>query len=444
LGATIVRRSLEEPLRQIVANAAKRVRGGGQGHRRWQGQQPYYGYNALTSVYEDWSRPASSTDQGDADSVADAASIAGLLLTTEALIAEIPEPKPAPGAAVTAAAWKACTRLAVQAYAPSAQRTKGLQLRLEAFCRGIHVCARNYPARTRQLWNGQNPTEAVCPSRRSVRQHCGDQTARRAWLWQTASAWGAAIRRRARARNRELRPAQSRQTRTSAKASWGMAESAVAVAVGRISAGTMNKDETALRADHGSPTDKTASTQYIGKEHSKSLGRFFNGNVQIDHLAGFLQFLYRSLLCYQNFISILEVFSNLCRVRRGPEVPRDSRPGGLRYCSCGNGSLDQAGRSTLYQTEKCFSTWAPAIVYGRLRIDENRLLALALVHSMRRPLRRLKGRLGIAMGADCAGSHHRAYRDSIFSRPGRRHRTIRCVLLLDSAAAGSSLAWHSV
>ncbi len=39
-----------------------------------------------------------------------AASIAALLLTTEALVVEMPEPKSAPAAAVTAAAWTECTR----------------------------------------------------------------------------------------------------------------------------------------------------------------------------------------------------------------------------------------------------------------------------------------------------------------------------------------------
>ena len=38
-----------------------------------------------------------------------AASIAGLMLTTEAMVSEIPEKKEAPAAA-TAAAWTACTR----------------------------------------------------------------------------------------------------------------------------------------------------------------------------------------------------------------------------------------------------------------------------------------------------------------------------------------------
>ena len=63
-----------------------------------------------------------------------AASIAGLLLTTEALVVEIPEPKAAPAAAATAAAWTACTEhLPVQAARAFGAKTKGLQLRLGAF-----------------------------------------------------------------------------------------------------------------------------------------------------------------------------------------------------------------------------------------------------------------------------------------------------------------------
>jgi chaperonin GroEL len=43
-----------------------------------------------------------------------AASIAGLMLTTEAMVSEIPEPKAAaPAGGGMAAAWKACTRLRV-------------------------------------------------------------------------------------------------------------------------------------------------------------------------------------------------------------------------------------------------------------------------------------------------------------------------------------------
>ena len=98
IGAQIVRRSLEEPLRQIVANAgeegavvvAKIIAGG-------KDNNPYYGYNAQTSVFEDLVK-AGVIDPTKVTRTAlqNAASIAGLLLTTEALIAEIPEPKSAP------------------------------------------------------------------------------------------------------------------------------------------------------------------------------------------------------------------------------------------------------------------------------------------------------------------------------------------------------------
>ena len=58
---------------------------------------PHFGYNAQTSVYEDLVK-AGVIDPTKVTRTAlqNAASIAGLLLTTEALVVEIPEPKSAP------------------------------------------------------------------------------------------------------------------------------------------------------------------------------------------------------------------------------------------------------------------------------------------------------------------------------------------------------------
>jgi chaperonin GroEL len=102
IGANIVRRSLEEPLRQIVANAgeegavvvAKVLVGKVKDSDTY---NPHFGYNAQTSVYEDLVK-AGVIDPTKVTRTAlqNAASIAGLLLTTEALIVEIPEPKSAP------------------------------------------------------------------------------------------------------------------------------------------------------------------------------------------------------------------------------------------------------------------------------------------------------------------------------------------------------------
>ena len=92
-GINIVERAIEEPLRQIVTNA------GGEGAvvvqkvREGEGD---YGYNARTDVYEDM-RKAGVIDPAKVARVAleNAASIAGLFLTTECLIVDKPEDKAA-------------------------------------------------------------------------------------------------------------------------------------------------------------------------------------------------------------------------------------------------------------------------------------------------------------------------------------------------------------
>ena len=92
-GVNIVRRALEEPLRQIVFNA------GGEGAvvvdkvRQGEGD---YGYNARTDTYQDL-RAAGVIDPAKVARVAleNAASIAGMFLTTECLIVDKPEEKPA-------------------------------------------------------------------------------------------------------------------------------------------------------------------------------------------------------------------------------------------------------------------------------------------------------------------------------------------------------------
>ena len=91
-GVNIVERAIEEPLRQIVRNA------GGEGAvvvqkvREGKGD---YGYNARKDVYEDL-RQAGVIDPAKVARVAleNAASIAGMFLTTECLIVDKPEEKP--------------------------------------------------------------------------------------------------------------------------------------------------------------------------------------------------------------------------------------------------------------------------------------------------------------------------------------------------------------
>lgn len=91
-GINIVCRAIEEPLRQIVANA------GGEGAvvvdkvREGEGD---YGYNARKDIYEDL-RAAGVIDPAKVARVAleNAASIAGMFLTTECLIVDKPEKEP--------------------------------------------------------------------------------------------------------------------------------------------------------------------------------------------------------------------------------------------------------------------------------------------------------------------------------------------------------------
>ena len=90
-GINIVRRAIEEPLRQIVTNA------GGEGAvvvdkvRQGEGD---FGYNAREDKYEDL-RKAGVVDPAKVERVAleNAASIAGMFLTTECLICDKPEEK---------------------------------------------------------------------------------------------------------------------------------------------------------------------------------------------------------------------------------------------------------------------------------------------------------------------------------------------------------------
>ena len=97
-GIAIVRKALESPLRQIAENSgvdaaivAGKVR---------ESSDPNFGFNAQSEEYGDMFKfgvidPAKVVRTA----LEDAASIAGLLITTEAMVAEKPEPKtPAPGA----------------------------------------------------------------------------------------------------------------------------------------------------------------------------------------------------------------------------------------------------------------------------------------------------------------------------------------------------------
>ena len=102
-----MRRALEEPLRQIVQNAGKE--GAVVVERVRNDKNENFGFNAQTEEYEDLVK-AGVIDPAKVTRTAlqNAASIAGLMLTTEAMISEIPEEKSRPRCQVAAwAAWAA-------------------------------------------------------------------------------------------------------------------------------------------------------------------------------------------------------------------------------------------------------------------------------------------------------------------------------------------------
>jgi len=99
VGVNIIRRALEEPLRQIVQNAGKE--GAVIVEKVRASKDPNFGYNAATETFEDLVA-AGIIDPAKVTRCAlqNAASIAGLMLTTEALISELQEddkPRAMPG-----------------------------------------------------------------------------------------------------------------------------------------------------------------------------------------------------------------------------------------------------------------------------------------------------------------------------------------------------------
>ena len=90
IGVNIVRRALEEPLRQIVQNAGKE--GAVVVERVRSEKSESFGFNAETEEYEDLVK-AGVIDPTKVTRTAlqNAASIAGLMLTTEAMVSELPE-----------------------------------------------------------------------------------------------------------------------------------------------------------------------------------------------------------------------------------------------------------------------------------------------------------------------------------------------------------------
>jgi chaperonin GroEL len=99
IGVDIVRRACEEPLRQIVGNAG--LEGAIVAEKIRNNENPNFGLNAETGEYEDLvASGVIDPTKVTRTALQNAASIAALMLTTEALIAEIPEKKsasPMPG-----------------------------------------------------------------------------------------------------------------------------------------------------------------------------------------------------------------------------------------------------------------------------------------------------------------------------------------------------------
>ena len=98
IGVDIIRRACEEPVRQIVGNAGyegaiviEKIRAN---------KESNFGFNAQTASYEDLVKSGViDPTKVTRSALQNASSIAALMLTTEAMIAEIPEKKaaPAPG-----------------------------------------------------------------------------------------------------------------------------------------------------------------------------------------------------------------------------------------------------------------------------------------------------------------------------------------------------------
>jgi len=98
VGAGIVRRALEEPIRQIVENAG--LEGSVVVEKVKAEKTPTRGFNAETLEYVDMIEAGIiDPTKVERSALQNAASVAGLLLTTEALITDMPEEKPAGGGA---------------------------------------------------------------------------------------------------------------------------------------------------------------------------------------------------------------------------------------------------------------------------------------------------------------------------------------------------------
>ena len=92
VGSDIVRKAVEAPLRWIASNAG--VEGSIVLEKVKESKDPNFGYNAATDKYEDLVKSGViDPTKVVRSALQNASSIASLLLTTEAMVSEIPEEK---------------------------------------------------------------------------------------------------------------------------------------------------------------------------------------------------------------------------------------------------------------------------------------------------------------------------------------------------------------
>jgi chaperonin GroEL len=95
IGVDIIKRACEEPVRQIVHNSG--TEGAIVIGKIRENDNPHFGYNASTEKYEDLvASGVIDPTKVTRTALQNASSIASLMLTTEAMVCEIPEKKSAP------------------------------------------------------------------------------------------------------------------------------------------------------------------------------------------------------------------------------------------------------------------------------------------------------------------------------------------------------------
>jgi chaperonin GroEL len=98
VGIEIVRRAVEAPFKQIAENAG--VDGSVVAQKVKESKETNFGYNALTHEYGDLMKMGVIVPtKVERTALQNAASISGLLLTTDAIISELKEEKPEPAGA---------------------------------------------------------------------------------------------------------------------------------------------------------------------------------------------------------------------------------------------------------------------------------------------------------------------------------------------------------